>query len=170
MARGFFSNESNSWEVNHTIAAAGKLYIVILSIFGSLALEFLGPRLLELSEGWGQMHDALREVEQTRFEYGWTSRLQALLSGSVRVPMLTLMSEDAEPLPKRLEEEERSIILDAGTPFHRPEKSVLARGMSARTLGEISSPRSARGRTRSLSGHQRRSQDFPSSDDGYCQM
>jgi len=49
-----------------TISSAARLYVIFLSVAGSLLLDLLGPRLLALSAAWARTHTHAKATQCIR--------------------------------------------------------------------------------------------------------
>jgi len=73
LRKGFFSNSGNGGQAQQLIADAGRIYIPVLAIGGSLVLDLLGPTLLRLSSSSAHRHESAAAGERERQRLGGRS-------------------------------------------------------------------------------------------------
>jgi hypothetical protein len=74
LAMLLFSDSSNGEAVDEFISQAGRLYIFLLAIFGTIVLDLVGPGLLHKSEDVANLHTEARKKEQWLQSLGWRLR------------------------------------------------------------------------------------------------
>lgn len=75
--RYFLRSDSGGAAAAQFMADAGKIYIPLLAIVGSLVLDFLGPRLLRVCSARAQRHQEAEAVDREQWCEGWKRRFRA---------------------------------------------------------------------------------------------